>query len=237
MRIWCNQYNVPFVIADGKITWKRLPFVNPDKGEGTFTVDTTKTPPTIDLKAGGKLYQGIYRLRVNKESTNEYLDMLFAKPGEKRPTAFADAVLQVPKGFPGFLLTAVRPLPEERDPNKQELAALQGTWQCRAGESNGKDDGREAPKLWVIVIDKDTFLYKENGKLVAVEKLKIDVSQSPKQMTVNFTYLKQTDVMIFLRVGDVLLLCGNRDGKTRPTKFESGTKAGGAFLTAWERVK
>lgn len=43
--------------------------------------------------------------------------------------------------------------------------------------------------------------------------------------------LKQTDVVIFLRVGDVIVLWGHRDGKTRPTKFATGTEVG-AFLTA-----
>lgn len=120
---------------------------------------------------------------------------------------------------------------------KKELAGLQGTWQCKAGESNGKDDGRDAPKLWVVVFDKNKMIYKENGKVVAEGDLEIDATKSPKHITARFTTLNQTDVMIFFRVGDVLVLCGHRDGKTRPTQFATGTEGGGAFLTAWQRVK
>ncbi len=128
---------------------------------------------------------------------------------------------------------------KKNDPEaaKKELAGLQGTWQCKAGESNGKDDGPDAPKLWVVTFDKGKMIYKENGKVVAEGDLEIDATTSPKQITARFHALNQTDVMIFFRIGDVLVLCGHRDGKTRPTRFATGVKGGGAFLTAWERVK
>ena len=39
---------------------------------------------------------------------------------------------------------------------------------------------------------------------------------------------------IFARVGDLLVLCGNRD-KDRPTEFASGTEKGGEFFIVLKR--
>jgi uncharacterized protein (TIGR03067 family) len=55
--------------------------------EGTFSVDASKTPATIDMKPGsgqykGKTLPGIYKLE------GETLTIAFAEPGKDRPTAF-----------------------------------------------------------------------------------------------------------------------------------------------------
>jgi uncharacterized protein (TIGR03067 family) len=54
---------------------------------GTFTVDASKTPPTIDMKPGsgryeGKTLPGIYKLE------GDTLTIAFAEPGKDRPKAF-----------------------------------------------------------------------------------------------------------------------------------------------------
>jgi uncharacterized protein (TIGR03067 family) len=55
--------------------------------EGSFTVDATKTPATIDMQPGsgqyeGKTLPGIYKL------DGETLTIAFAMPGKDRPKAF-----------------------------------------------------------------------------------------------------------------------------------------------------
>jgi uncharacterized protein (TIGR03067 family) len=54
---------------------------------GTFALDTSKTPATIDMKPGsgryeGKTLPGIYKLE------RDTLTVAFAEPGKDRPTAF-----------------------------------------------------------------------------------------------------------------------------------------------------
>jgi len=123
------------------------------------------------------------------------------------------------------------------DAAKKEVAGLQGTWQCRGSESNGKDDGADGARAWTLAFGKEKAVYKRNGEAFAEGDLVVDPEKAPKHLTLSFPAKGQTDVMIFLRVGDVLILCGHRDGKTRPAQFETGTEQGGAFLSVWERVK
>ena len=75
------------------------------------------------------------------------------------------------------------------------------------------------------------------GETFAEGDLAVAPEKSPKHLTFRFPAKEQTDVMIYLRIGDTLMLCGHRDSKTRPGQFETGTKQGGEFLTVWERVK
>jgi uncharacterized protein (TIGR03067 family) len=60
-------------------------------GKGDVKVDTSMSPPTIELTVGGKAYKGIYRIRES-EDVNK-LDIILAEPG-------AEAGLKDLKGFP-----------------------------------------------------------------------------------------------------------------------------------------
>jgi hypothetical protein len=86
-----NQFNIPFTIGDKKITWTKLPYLTNEKGESKLAVDSSKSPPTIELKVGAIVHKGIYRFRTSEDGKTEYLDLLFARPGGKLPRAFGES--------------------------------------------------------------------------------------------------------------------------------------------------
>jgi uncharacterized protein (TIGR03067 family) len=119
---------------------------------------------------------------------------------------------------------------------KKELAALQGTWKLVTHEEGGKDvpyaEG-EAPRY---IFDKDKLTFKVKDEVIAEGPIDLDPTRSPKHMELRLTS-GQTDLTIYIRVGDYLIQCGHRDGKTRPSEFATGTPNGGAYLVILKREK
>lgn len=103
-----NQGNIFVTISDQKIAWTKLPYFTDEKGECKLTVDPSKSPSTIELKVGDKVYKGIYRLRPAKNGRPEQLDLLIATKGSDFPKAFGASELELPKEFTGVLLMAAR---------------------------------------------------------------------------------------------------------------------------------
>jgi uncharacterized protein (TIGR03067 family) len=126
---------------------------------------------------------------------------------------------------------------EKEEAVKKELAALQGTWRLKAGEDGGKEQAPEELKRYSLVFDGSKVTFKQDSETVAEGKADVDPMKSPKHMTIKWNIREQPDVIIFIRVGNFLTMCGRRNGGTRPTEFASGTEKGGEFLNVWEREK
>jgi uncharacterized protein (TIGR03067 family) len=84
-------------------------------------------------------------------------------------------------------------------------------------------------------IDKDKMTVKRKGEVIAEGPIELDPTNSPKQLD-DKLMSGQTDLTIYIRVGDYLIQCGHRGGKTRPTEFATGTTKGGAYLSIGEGV-
>ncbi len=77
---------------------------------------------------------------------------------------------------------------------------------------------------------------KRKDEVIAEGPITLDTKTSPKQLDFRLTS-GQTDLTIYIRVGDYLIQCGHRDGKTRPSEFATGTSKGGAYLIVLKREK
>jgi uncharacterized protein (TIGR03067 family) len=119
---------------------------------------------------------------------------------------------------------------EERA-DERELEALQGCWvaiHCVEGGKLVEDDTKRR-----LIIDGHRCIYEENGNELAKGKVLLRATKDPKHLDFEWSS-GQTDVTIYVRAGDYIIQCGNRDGKTRPVEFRSGVEGGGAFLTIWK---
>jgi len=112
----------------------------------------------------------------------------------------------------------------------EELAALQGTWVPLRYEEGGKMAQGEISTRHIIQGDKVTV--QVNGQTVSTGTVVLDPTQNPKHLNFQFPS-GQTHSMIYVRVGDHVIYCGNRD-VTWPTEFASGTPKGGEYLIAWK---
>jgi uncharacterized protein (TIGR03067 family) len=112
---------------------------------------------------------------------------------------------------------------------KKELAALQGTWRLLHWEEDGR----------VISFDKDKAVCVVTGTKVKNDDLEgilvlVDVSQNPAQLNVQFPERK-LDEFIYVRVGDYMIMCGQRGGH-RPTEFKTSPRDEGEInqLFIWK---
>ena len=76
--------------ADGKYTLTPGTDSKAPPTTGTHTIDTTKTPATIDIKPKGGTYDGKTLLGIAKLD-GDALTVAFAEPGKDRPTKFESA--------------------------------------------------------------------------------------------------------------------------------------------------
>lgn len=130
--------------------------------------------------------------------------------------------------YPGdFKSRYVRIVPAD----KKELAVLQGTWIPLQHEEHGEKASGEFNFKQIIKDDKITFLV--NGEVKAEGKVVIDVTHTPNHLDFQFRS-GQVDSIIYVRAGNYVIYCGNRDSKNRPTEFTTNTDNGGDYLMTWK---
>jgi uncharacterized protein (TIGR03067 family) len=84
-----------------KAEWTEIILVSEKAGKGTVTVDTSRKPPTIELKAGDTTIKGIYRFPFKDKK--DVIEFLFSASGKDFPTEFGERPLQFPKGTKGLV--------------------------------------------------------------------------------------------------------------------------------------
>ena len=124
---------------------------------------------------------------------------------------------------------------EDREAAREkELAALQGIWVPLECEEGGKKV--EGALTTRHIIKGDHLTVKVDGRTRDEGTVVLDPTQNPKQL-----YLRMnsgpTHAIIYVRVGDHVIYCGNRQEEPLPTEFESGTAKGGEYLMAWKIEK
>ncbi len=102
-------------------------------------------------------------------------------------------------------------------------------------EENGKDyDYGDNFQLYVF--DKDTITVKKKEGVLAEGSIELDATRTPKHLDFK-RKSGQTQLCIYFRVGDYMIHCGRRDGKTRPSEFATGTANDGEYLIIPKREK
>ena len=114
-------------------------------------------------------------------------------------------------------------------PEVRELAALQGSWVPLQSEEHGHQGYPNRSQL----IKDDKITVQWNDETRAEGKVVLDPTKNPKQMDIQLAS-GEAELLIYVRTNDYVIACGNRDGKTRPTEFATGTVKGGDYLFAWK---
>ena len=125
-----------------------------------------------------------------------------------------------------FLLAAG----DAADDVKKELAKFEGTWKIVSLETEQNKLGEDALKDFRLKIEGDKFTAVENSGEVH-GTFKVDPTKKPK--TIDITMKEgpmkdKTMLGIYELDGDTYKLCGDMQGKSRPTEF--AVKPGSGFV-------
>ena len=110
---------------------------------------------------------------------------------------------------------------------KQELEALQGTWNGVSAQENGQAVPEANAKAMQFIIKGDSYTFKLNGQEYEQGALKVDPTKKPKTIDIKITKGedKGKEQLGFYELDkDTLKLCVPAPGKPRPQEF--GAKAG-----------
>jgi hypothetical protein len=94
------------VIGEKEMEWSgKVPYLFDAKGKGTITIDAKKSPATIVLKVGDKVYKGIWSVGEGGKK-QEFMQIVLSEAGGDFPKSFKKE--ELPKDFKGFWLFADR---------------------------------------------------------------------------------------------------------------------------------
>jgi uncharacterized protein (TIGR03067 family) len=97
---------------------------------------------------------------------------------------------------------------------------MQGAWKAEKAVIGGHDAGKEVLDKLVVEI-KDNKVRIRDGSTDSDAEMKLDPSKKPAWIDLTPTREKQVIKGIYEQEGDSLKLCWTKEGKDRPTAFES----------------
>lgn len=117
---------------------------------------------------------------------------------------------------------------------RDELQALQGTWQVEGWEENGKPLPAADLKKREVFFGGNVFIFRRGGKLHQAGAVQLDPAK--KVPTVNLSVKEgqgRDGVMlgVYARTGDTLTLCFDPLGQARPEGVKPDAKAGFTVVT------
>lgn len=223
--------------------------------EGTFEIDESKNPKTLDMvftagHATGVRNLGIYRL------SGERWTLCLATRGSKRPDEFATApntglALETLERSVGRKSARGKSRAQSRAPARTETppatpgdthlgkpSKLEGDWAMVAGVFSGAPMAKSMADLTERVTrGKLTTVLAGGSHVMMKATFTIDESKTPH--TIDYVNLEGTNrgkaqAGIFELNGDSLEVCMSPPGKPRPAEFSSNPKDGRSYTT-WRR--
>jgi uncharacterized protein (TIGR03067 family) len=129
-------------------------------------------------------------------------------------------------------------LAADDDDARKDLAKFQGAWQPIKYVVDGKET-KESDLNKIKLTVKDNVSTISRGGDTGKGSYTLNPGKSPKELDIKITAgddKGKTYLAIYEFDGDDLKICLNRNGKTRPTKFES-KKGTGDVLEVWKKKK
>jgi uncharacterized protein (TIGR03067 family) len=114
--------------------------------------------------------------------------------------------------------------PKKGDTKKGDLGALQGSWQCIAGENDGEPAAADDVKTYQLIVKDDIYTIKMKGKEVEQGTLKLDPTKKPKTIDVKITVGEdkgKSQLGIYELDKDSFKVCFAQPGKERPKELTS----------------
>ena len=198
------------------------------KTAGVVEIQVSSVEKGEGIMPGGAIYARFWTQRWNEKGSPPQPFAL----GHELPKVgdFVRVYLQRKNG--GYDAIAPNGFEKLKQPPKSEqstgTADLQGTWDFVYYEEKGVV---EQPGTKQFVISNNTLDFRAGGESRIETTIEVDPAQ--RHFTQKFKD-GQVYRSIFTRVGDLLILCGNRD-KDRPAKFVGSNDKGGEFFIVLKR--
>jgi uncharacterized protein (TIGR03067 family) len=201
---------------------------------GTFAVDTTKTPSTLDLSFKSGPEKGNKSLAIYEQDGDTWTICLTVS-GRTRPTAFAT------KPGSGFALetlkrqTGVSP----RERRNDELGALQGEWSLVACVKDGQNMPADFVKTGKRLVKGNETTVLFGGQVFLKAAFVLGVSGEPKTIDYIVTAGEmqgEAQAGIYKIEGEMVTYLLSPPGRPRPGDFTLRQGVGGT-LTIWKRKR